>query len=221
MVNQLRDYCPLVLDLRNKECLVVGGGTVALRKVKTLLTCGARVLVVSPSLCQGLQELIESEEVQFAGVHYQSYLLDTVFLVVSSTDDRELNRRVSRDCLSRQILVNNVDDPSHCNFFFPSVVSRGALSIAISTEGKSPAWARMLREQLEEMFSTDCGAFLDFLGKMRPRVIQSIPDLQMRKEVFQQLAGREFYHFFQTLGAEELNQKAAELIEQYKGKKEL
>lgn len=188
----------------------------ALRKVKTLLTCGARVLVVSPFLCQGLQELVEKKELQYAGPDYQSYLLDTALLVVSSTNDRELNRRVSRDCFSRQILVNNVDDPSLCSFFFPSVVSRGPLSIAISTEGKSPAWARMLREQLEEMFSKEYEAFLDFLGEMRSSVLRKIPDPQKRKEVFQQLAGREFYHLFKTLGAEELDQKAAELIEHYK-----
>ncbi len=205
-----------MLDLRNKTCLVVGGGAVALRKIRTLLRCGARILIVSSSLCQDLQELVDRKKVQYAGHEYQSSMLDNAWLVVSSTDDRELNSRVSRDALSRQILVNNADDPSLCNYFFPSVVSRGPLSIAISTEGRSPAWARMVREQLEEMFSEDCEEFLDFLGKMRSFILRSIEDPRKRKKAFRQMAGREFYHFFQTMELDELEQKAVELIEYYK-----
>ncbi len=211
----MKDYCPLVLDLRNKKCLVVGGGAVALRKIKTLVSSGARVLVVSPTLCREVQEMVERAELHYAGAAYGVHLLDDVLLVVSSTDNREFNGRVSRDCFARQVLVNNVHDPSLCSFFFPSVVSRGPLSIAISTEGRSPAWARLVREQLEEIFSADCEAFLEFLGKIRPLVLRAVEDPQKRKEVFRQLAGREFYRSFQTLGAEELERKALEFVEHY------
>ncbi|MDO9534637.1 MAG: bifunctional precorrin-2 dehydrogenase/sirohydrochlorin ferrochelatase [Bacillota bacterium] len=212
----MRDYCPLVLDLRKKKCLVVRGGNVALRKVKTLLVCGACICIVSPTLCGGLQEIVENGEVLYEGINYQSSLLDNVFLVVSSTDDSELNREVAKDCFSRNILVNTSDDLSLCSFFFPSVVSRGPLSVAVSTEGRSPAFARLVREQLEELFSDDSGDFLEFLGGIRPRVVQSVSDPRKRKELFLRLAGREVYDHFRNLTGEDLDKRVLELIDQYR-----
>jgi len=211
----MKDYCPIVLDLRKKKCLVVGGGNVALRKVKTLLLCGARIHIVSPTLCHGLREIVENGEVLYEDLYYQSCLLDDVFLVISSTDDSELNRIVAKDCFSRNILVNTSDDPSLCSFFFPSVVSRGPLSIAVSTEGRSPAFARLVREHIEELFGDDHGEFLEFLGGIRPRVVQSVPEPKKRKELFLRLAGREFYELFQNVTEKELEKRVSELIDQY------
>ncbi len=212
----MKNFCPVSLDLRKKKCLIVGGGQVAFRKVKTLLLCQARVLVVSPVISSGLRSLAESGMIEHLSEPYNPSHLEGVFLVVSSTNDEDTNRLVAGDCFSRNILINTVDNPSLCNFFFPSLVDRGLLSIAISTEGKSPALARLLKEKLEEIFDEDYGNFIEFLGNLRPRIMREVPGLQERKSIFRELAGDDFFNLYRTLPAKELEKKVAEIIARYR-----
>ncbi len=175
------------LDLAGKECLVVGGGQVAERKVRSLLECGARVKVVSPEISSGLKDMFEEGKIAYRRGFYNTSDLEGVFLVIGSTDREEVNRRVASDCSVHGIIVNIVDDPAISSFLVPSILRRGALTIAVSTDGKSPLLARKIREELEEVYGSQYGEFLDMLGDMREEIISSIPNSRDRKDVFENM----------------------------------
>lgn len=164
-------YYPILLNLRDKSCLVVGGGDVAERKVLGLLQCEASVQVIAKRVTPLIRSLAEEGRVRYSERVFEDQDLVGVFLVITATNDRILNRRVSRLASERGILVNAVDQPEDCSFIVPSVIRRGDLLIALSTSGKSPALARKLREDIEGLFGTEYGAFLDMMGIIRKRVL--------------------------------------------------
>jgi len=213
----MEHYCPLVIDLRQKKCLLVGGGSVALRKANTLLSCKARLLVVSPELVPGLEKLAAEGRIEHVRGPYDEKYLQGVFLAVSCAGDAAVNRRVAGDCLSRNILVNVADNPSMSSYFFPSLVSRGPLSVAISTEGKSPAFSRLLREKLEGVLDPAYGEFLRLLGELRPRILKEVPDPKKRRALFMEMAGDRFFNLYKTLSPAELERRVQELIDGCKG----
>lgn len=184
------EYYPVFLKLEGKKCLVVGGGSVAERKVKALARCGAEIQVVSPELTPGLQELYNAGKIRHRAGFYRTNDLDGVFLVVSATDDDNVNGVVAADCAAKNIMINVVDNPDRCSFVVPSVVHRGPFKLAISTGGKSPHLARVIREQLEQEFGPQFGDFVDFLGRVREKTLQSIADPDRRRDVLNNLVDR-------------------------------
>lgn len=180
-------YYPVFLDLKNRNCLVVGGGAVSTRKVQTLLECAARVTVISPEATETLQTLARNHIVQWHQRAYRSTDLDTVFLVIGATDDQELNRRVSADAQKKGLLCNIADDPDACNFILPSIVRRGDLTLAISTAGKSPAFAKHLRKTLEKQFGEEYGLFLTLMGAIRQRLLRQSHAPEAHKPLFEAL----------------------------------
>ncbi len=208
----MENYYPVFVDLRGQKCLVVGGGEVASRKVKQLLKCRAAVSVVSPAVVSYLHEVAEIGWITWLREEYNSRYLDGAVLVIGATSDAGVNSLIARDCRNRNILVNIVDIPELCSFIVPSVVSRGPLSIAISTEGKSPAFARQVREELEEQFTETHGAFLSFLGGLRAYIQEEVSDEQERKALFWELSGSEFYKLYQNLSQEVLEEIVAGMV---------
>lgn len=162
---------PVYLDIRKQRCVVVGGGDVAQRKVERLLDCGARVTVVGKELTAGLERLAGNGRIFHIADNYNADYIDGAFLVIGATDDDGINHRISEDSRSRNIRVNIVDDPSRCDFIVPAVVSRGDLTIAISTGGKSPALAKQIREELESRFGNEYAVLLTIMGAIRDEVI--------------------------------------------------
>ncbi len=138
-------YYPVSLDIKNRKCLVVGGGGVGARKVMTLVDCGAKVTVVSPDVRGNLLELADRGLIILEKRPYRKTDLTGMFLVIGTTDDEELNRQISIDAEKLNMLCNIADRPKVCNFILPSIVNRGDLTISISTSGKSPALAKKLR----------------------------------------------------------------------------
>lgn len=163
-------HYPINLNLQDRRCLVVGGGSVAERKVETLLEFGAEVVVIAPEITPGLSDLVSRRLIQHLASSYHSDPSDRPLLVFAATDDREVNKRVSADCQSRGILVNVVDDPELCTFFVPAIVRRNDLLISISTSGNSPAMARWLREKLEKEYGPEYGQLAGILGNLRDEV---------------------------------------------------
>ena len=180
-------YYPIFLKVENQPCLVVGGGEVGARKVETLLRCRASVGVVSPEVVPWLEEKIQEELVQMVGTHYEEHQLQGRFLVIAATDDVELNCRIARDAEKRGILCNVVDYPREGNFILPALVERGALTLAISTSGQSPAMARQLRQDLEKRFGMEYADFLELMGAVRGRLLAESQDSSANKEKFDQL----------------------------------
>lgn len=175
---------PVFLDLRDKRVLVVGGGKVAVRKVRSLLFSGARIELVSRTLEPSLQELIQGSQISYIGPDFDASMLEGAFLVIAATDDQRLNEDISALCRQRGILVNVVDRPALCSFQVPSVIKRGDLTIAISTGGKSPALAKFLRELIEEALPEGIEALLEVLGVIREKVLALHLGPQRNKEIF-------------------------------------
>ncbi len=183
----MKNFYPIYLNLKNQKCLVVGGGKVAERKVQSLLECGARVFLVSPEITPGLQQMVEDGRITYVQRGYTTTDLEGSFLVIGSTNDERTNQRVADDCFDRNILVNIVDDPPKCNFIVPAVVRQGSLSISISTDGKSPFLARKIREKLENDFGPEYARFLDLMGELRQRIISTVPQEAVRRQMFEEL----------------------------------
>lgn len=163
-------YYPIFLDIRDKLCVIIGGGEVALRKAERLLDCGAKVSVVSPKLVSELAALKDKHLIVHIATEYSGNLIDKAALIIGATDDERTNARISRDARVKGIPVNIVDDPQKCDFILPSIVQRGDLAITIGTGGKSPALARHLREELEKQYGKEYEIFLNILGNLRAKM---------------------------------------------------
>ena len=155
---------PVNLVLDGRQCLVVGGGKIALRKVEGLLACGARVRVVAPRITRELRML---DEVMFDERPWRPDDLAGVWLVIAATDDPAVNGAVFDAGQRAGIWVNGADDPAHCSFTLPSVVRRGDLQVAVSTGGRSPALASWLRRRLEGEIGPEYAVLLDILATER------------------------------------------------------
>ena len=180
-------FYPILVDLHGKKALVVGGGKVAQRKIETLLEHGATVQVVAKELTAALEELRRAGRIEFLGEEFSETFVDGVFVVFAATDDAALNRRVSRTAQQRSLLVNAVDQPADCNFIVPSVLSRGDLVIAVSTSGKSPAFARKVRVELEQSFGEEYGLFLNLMGNLRKEILRLGLSQEENKSTFEDL----------------------------------
>jgi precorrin-2 dehydrogenase/sirohydrochlorin ferrochelatase len=163
-------YYPIFLDIRNKKCVIVGGGDVAARKAERLLDCGAKVFVISPKLMPALAELKEKNVITHIAAQYSGDSIDGAALIIGATDDEKTNAAISLDARNKGISVNIVDDPKRCDFILPALVQRGDLAIAIGTGGKSPALARHLREELESKYGKEYEIFLNILGTLRVKM---------------------------------------------------
>lgn len=165
----MRHY-PVYLDLRGRPCVVVGGGEVAARKVEGLLAAGARVTIVSPSLNPTLAAMAETHEVMHHARPYRRGDLEGAVLAYAATDDQALHAEIAAEAAAAAVLLNVVDEPRFCGFIVPALVTRGAVSIAVSTGGASPALARRLREDIEKTVGPEYGLAALILGKLRPIV---------------------------------------------------
>ena len=180
-------YFPVNLDVRERTCLVVGGGAVGTRKTRTLLRAGARVTVVSPEASADLETLAADGRIRLCRRAYTAADLAEAFLVFGTTDDHDLNCEISADARRRGILCNIADQPDRGQFVLPSVVARGDLLIAISTSGKSPALARRIRLRLENDFGEEYALLIDLLGALRRRMLAGGHDPRGHKQKFDAL----------------------------------
>lgn len=180
---------PVFLNLDKKRCIVVGGGKVAERKVENLLEYPVQIDLISPQVTAKLRDWIDNHQVNWMARVFQPTDIQEALLVFAATDDQQVNREIARLCQKEGILVNAVDDPAYCDFYVPSVVRRNSLVLAISTEGKSPAYAKRLRRQLEETITDAHGKFVDILGEQREVVKETVSDIKVRQAIFEALAG--------------------------------
>lgn len=180
-------YYPILLDLKGKKALVVGGGKVAWRKIDTLLEYGARVHVIAKELNAILRAYVEQGKIKYLGAEFSEKHLSNVFLVIAATDDSQMNQEISEAAKSRGLLINAVDQPADCNFIVPSVIRRGDLQIAVSTSGRSPALAKKVREDLENAFGLEYADLLNLLGQLRKTVLSRCLSGTENKKIFYDL----------------------------------
>lgn len=181
------DYLPLFTDLRGRRCLLVGGGDVALRKARLLLRAGAVLRVIAPEINAELLRMVEQAGGTVERRAWSDDCLETVALLVVATNDRAVNQQISALAQTRSIPVNVVDDQALCSVILPSIVDRSPMIIAISSGGRSPVLARMLKARLETFIPTGVGALATFAGALRDRVKQKLTDGAMRLRFWEQV----------------------------------
>jgi precorrin-2 dehydrogenase/sirohydrochlorin ferrochelatase len=164
-------YYPIFLDMNNQKVLVVGGGTVAERKIQNLLRYGCQIYIVSPHLTPRLNQLVAEKKIYYLSHEAPGKALDEAFMVIAATDDPEINSQIASQAKERGLLINAVDQPGDCNFIMPSIVQRGDLQIAISTAGKSPALAKRIRKEMEVTFGPEYASLIELLGLLRIRLL--------------------------------------------------
>jgi precorrin-2 dehydrogenase/sirohydrochlorin ferrochelatase len=183
---------PIFLKLTARPCLVVGAGNLAESKIESLRAAEAAVTVIAPQASHPIVELAAAGELTWHQRVYQpGDVAAGTFLVVTATNVPAVNRAVYLEATSKSILCNAVDDPPYCDFYFPSIVKRGDLQIAISTAGASPALAQRLRRELNAALPLDLGQWLEELGNLRREVLQLEPLNEARKQLLHTLAQRE------------------------------
>jgi len=181
----MSNYYPVFLNLLGKHCLLVGGGEVALGKVKALVGAGADLTLVAPTIHHGLLEPVLNG-LRIKQRPFEVSDLDGVFLAIAATDDHGLNQRIHRLCEERGILVNVVDDTPLCNFILPSIAKEGPLQVAVSSSGTSPTMARQLRQRIQvEILKPELGDLAAFLGKWRKQINPHLPTFALKKAFWQ------------------------------------
>ncbi len=178
---------PAGLCLKGRHVLVVGAGSVALRKVKDLLRAGAIVTVVGLSACRGIEELASAKKVKFFKRSFKSLDLKNKCLVIAATSDRMENERAAKECMKRGIFVNVVDDPSLCTFQVPACSSKGELTISVSTGGAAPGAAGFLRRILDREFLPVAYGYVEVVKSVRSYIMRRIKEPGVRRKVMMSL----------------------------------
>ncbi|MGA1988056.1 MAG: bifunctional precorrin-2 dehydrogenase/sirohydrochlorin ferrochelatase [Candidatus Sulfotelmatobacter sp.] len=182
---------PMFLKLEGRHCLVVGAGKVGEPKISGLLETGARIRVVALDASSAVREWARAGKLELALRAFSGDDLNGAFLAVVATNSRTLNELVYREAQRRGVLCNVVDVPDLCDFYYPAVVRRGDLQIAVSTAGKSPSLAQKIRQQLEKQFGLGYAAWVAELGETRRLILASDLDKERKLDLLHSLASRE------------------------------
>lgn len=185
------DFLPVFLNLKQRPCVVIGGGEVASRKISLLLDAGAQVTVCSPVLCDTVRRWAEAGRVRHLNQEFHPDVLAGSVVAIAATDDAAVNRRVSETARARNIPVNVVDQPELCSFIMPSIVDRSPLIIAVSTGGRSPVLARLMRARLESLIPSGYGSLARLVAAFRDKVKQTFKHPPRRRQFWEEvLQGR-------------------------------
>ena len=187
---------PMFLKLSTRPCLVIGAGTSAETKIAGLLGTGGKIRVVAPEATAQVRSWAQSEAIEWHQRPFQPSDLEGIFLVVAATSSTELHERIFALATQLGVLCNIMDVPPLCDFYYPSVVQRGALQIAVSTAGLSPALAQRLRKQLETEFGPEYEEWLAQLGDAREKLHSTDMDPDRRKRLLHEIASEEAFQAF-------------------------
>ncbi|MGM9583677.1 MAG: bifunctional precorrin-2 dehydrogenase/sirohydrochlorin ferrochelatase [Phascolarctobacterium sp.] len=170
---------PVMLKLKGKQCVIIGGGEVAARKLNTLCEAGAKVTIVAPQCCAMLRETAQKYHCQLINDCYKAQYLQQAFIVIAATNDMAINRQITA---AAPMLCNNITEPELSNFTVPSSFTQGDITVALATGGM-PAFTRILKQNLQQVITPDIAAFNDFLREQR-RVVQQIPSTPAQRTAF-------------------------------------
>ena len=207
------NYFPLFADLTGRPVLVVGGGSVAARKVGLLLKANAQVRIVARQLNEELSELERQNKVLWIAKEFNAEQMRTVMLVIAATNDEVLNHRIFHLAESQHKLVNVVDDQPHCSFIFPSIIDRNPIQIAISSGGKAPVLARLLREKLEALLPQHLGKTAEISGKWRDQVKAKLTSGTERRRFWEKMFSGRFANLIKNQQEVQAEQELAEQLE--------
>src|SRR5580700_2666482 len=187
---------PIFVKLEGRLTVVVGGGNIAEAKIPSVLAAGARIRLVAPSITPQIAEWVRFGKIDWLPKQFEAVDLNGAFIVIAATSAPGVNEAVFREAEARGTLCNAVDDLEHCHFYYGSVVQRGDLQIAISTNGKSPALAQRLRTEFEAEFGPEYEAWLQWLGAAREALRATGPSSETSKKLLHELASRPMFEEF-------------------------
>ncbi|MBR1805563.1 MAG: bifunctional precorrin-2 dehydrogenase/sirohydrochlorin ferrochelatase [Selenomonadaceae bacterium] len=190
------NFYPINLDVDGQPCVVVGGGKVALRKIRSLLESGAKVTVIAPEICAQVDELYQRGEILLTRENFSAELLGDELIVIAATNSAEVNRQVCEAAQARKILVNSVDAGG--NFNVPSRIRRGEFLLTISTGANSPAFAKFVRLMLEAEFGDNFGAGLEIISQARREVKRLLPNQSAREKFWHEVLTPELWQVLKS-----------------------
>ncbi|WP_331828387.1 siroheme synthase CysG [Candidatus Blochmannia sp. SNP] len=181
------EYLPLFINLKNRPVLVVGGGSVAARKIQILQRVGAIITIIAPTLCPELKKILFTQNINWISKNFNPTMLNKVILIIVATNDAKLNTLIYQNAEERHILINTVDDKNKCSCIFPAIIDRDPILIGISSCGKAPILVRILREKLEALLPKSLGFIAKLAGAWRNQVKQHIVDTVCRRRFWEKI----------------------------------
>ncbi|WP_256383313.1 siroheme synthase CysG [Photobacterium toruni] len=209
------DYLPIFADLKRRPCLVVGGGNSAWRKTQMLLKAGADVGVIAPKLNADFTAAIAANQIRFVGNDFSATDLEGIFLAIAATPHKALNALVYQSANQRQVLVNVVDDTQRCSFIVPSIIDRSPIIVAISSSGKAPVLARLLRQKLEATLPQHLGKMATLAGDFRDYLTTKMPSFSGRRAFWEQVFNGRFADLVAVGRHSEAQQALHQQLQQY------
>lgn len=204
-------YLPIFLDLKGRKVLVIGGGRIAAEKLRKLVPCEAEVLVVTKEVKdEYIAELAKTGKINLEIREFSESDLEGVFIVISATDNSELNQRVYDLCSSRNIPVNSVDQKDKCSFIFSAEIRRGDLTIAVSTGGTSPGAAGVIRDKIESMISENAGLYFEEVKIARTKILQKNIEKSVKSKILKEIS-REI-DIFKDMNRDEIREKIEKIM---------
>ncbi|MBU3143713.1 bifunctional precorrin-2 dehydrogenase/sirohydrochlorin ferrochelatase [Clostridium sp. CF012] len=203
-------YYPMMINIENKKCLVVGGGNVAYRKIVELIEYGAKVTLVSMEFNENINLLVENKSIVNIVDNYKNEYIKEAYIVIAATNDSSTNFQIAKDCEKKNILVNVVDDLECSRFIVPAKVKRGDLTITVSTNGKCPFYSKLLRKKLELQFDDSYSIFVNILGGFRKELLLNVKSSSKRKDIIDSIDVDYYIKRLKEIG-EEGAQKEMEL----------
>ena len=208
-------YYPLFADLTARRCLVVGGGRLAQRKVQALRQCGASVTVVSPTLTKRLAAAARTGAIRHLARRFRARDLRAMWLVCAATDDERINLLVAQSAERQRIFTNVVDQTPLCSFIAPAISRRGPLTIAVSTGGASPSFAKKIRDEMAATLGREVPSMLRLLAQLRGAAMRRLPLSSDRKRYFDRLVRGRVFELVRRNKAREAKAKALKLLERH------
>jgi precorrin-2 dehydrogenase/sirohydrochlorin ferrochelatase len=208
----MKTYPICLINLVNKRVVVIGGGQVALRKVRGLLDADAGIHLISPKVVDDLETLARAGLITWEQRNYRAGDLSKAFLVIAATDAPDVNETIWQEAQQEGCLINTVDDPAHCNFILPALVRRGEFSIAVSSGGASPALARHIREKLEDEFGPEYEDFTKVLGELRQDLLANTTPGKERLNLANQLIDSKLMEILKQEGYAQAKKYGSEII---------
>ena len=204
---------PVYIEMANRKVVIIGAGSVASRKAKTLFQAGADVLVIAKEIQPEFTKRCDGLNIEIIQTEYSRNYLSNATLVIAATNINELNSRVYSDCNELGILCNVVDVPELCDFYVPAIMQQGPLQIAIGTDGNSPSYAGKIKRQLKDIYTEQHGQFIELLGAMRKQLIPKIPDIKIRKKIFMAFISNDSFNCFVKEGKDAWLKFAEQIVQ--------
>jgi siroheme synthase-like protein len=211
MVNE---YMPIAISMTDRSCLVVGGGKVALRKIEMLLNYEPNITVIAPKVDDKIQYFGDSKKVKLKKREYKSPEASMYSLVISASNDEDINKTVAKDCREAGVPVNVVDNPALCDFIFPATLRRGNLTVSVSSDGKAPFFSSNVRKILEDIFPQHWKKLADLAAEFRKMAGEKYPtDSKAREACFEKFLAADWKELLKKKDRKEIKKEMEEMLQ--------